>query len=314
MPGEYLREAQSRTASLFSGTGIGNILLYIIAAAIVVLVILMLSGVQVNISSFDPRPRKLVVASQSYKYWSPSGQYTNFIVDSDAPTDFTDSSYSLMMEIKLLNSRNYGSTEGPYRHIFHRGSDELQKSTVGGAILNACSGSGSTAGLPKFGLPKRLNPGIFLDPNTNDILVFVDTLIGNETSRESVRIQDLPLDTPFRLGVVLNGRVLEVYLNCKLEVTKVLTGVPKIVENVYYGLVGSAAAAAMVQNLSVWKSSLVADDMRTLCPALPTFLVDRPICNGAEAVTPTAQNVIQSTNINLPSNLGFGKALQKCAQ
>jgi len=298
MPGEYLREAQTRTASLFSGTSIGNIILYIVAAALVVLVILMISGVQIQWPSFDLRPRKLVVLTQSYKYWSPSAQFTNLLVDSEAPTELSDSSYSLMMEIKLLNSRNYGSIEGPYRHIFHRGSDELQTRALGGS-------------LPKFGLPKRLNPGIFLDPNTNDILVFVDTMIGNEPSRESVRIQDLPLDIPFRLGVVLNGRVLEVYLNCKLEVTKVLTGTPKHVENVYYGLSGSASAAAMLQNLSVWKSPLVANDMRTLCGALPTFSADRPICNGANTVIPTTKG---ESGEKLSIDLGFGKALEKCAQ
>lgn len=298
MPGEYLREAQTRTASLFSGTSIGNIILYIVAAALVVLVILMISGVQIQWPSFDLRPRKLVVLTQSYKYWSPSAQFTNLLVDSEAPTELSDSSYSLMLEIKLLNSRNYGSIEGPYRHIFHRGSDELQTRALGGS-------------LPKFGLPKRLNPGIFLDPNTNDILVFVDTMIGNEPSRESVRIQDLPLDIPFRLGVVLNGRVLEVYLNCRLEVTKVLTGTPKHVENVYYGLSGSASAAAMLQNLSIWKSPLVANDMRTLCGALPTFSADRPICNGANTVIPTTKN---ESGEKLSIDLGFGKALEKCAQ
>lgn len=311
MPGEYLRNVGSRTTSIFSG-GAGNLLLYLIAALIVVVVIMMLAGIQINWSAFDPRPRKFVVTTQSYKYWAPSAQYTNLVVESNAPTNFSDDNYSVAIEMKLLNSRNYGTTEGPYRHLYHRGSDELLKSTVGGAVLSGCAGGANNSALPKFGLPKRLNPGIFLDPNTNDIIVFVDTLIGNEPSRESVRIADIPLDTPFRLGVVLNGRVLEVYLNCKLEVTKVLAGTPKVVENVWYGLAGSAAAQAMIQNLRIWKSGLTADDMRTLCPSLPTFAADRPICNGADTVLPSGGGGGGSGGINI--DLGFGKALQKCAQ
>ena len=309
MPGEYLRDVGSRSTGLFSG-GRGNLILYLIAALIIVVVIVMLAGIQINWSALDPRPRKLVVATQSYKYWEPSAQYTNLVVESDAPDGFSDTIYSVAIEMKLLNTRNYGTTEGPYRHLAHRGSNELLKSTVGGAVLSGCAGGSSATSLPKFGLPKRLNPGIFLDPNTNDILVFVDTMIGGEVSRESVRIADIPLDTPFRLGVVLNGRVLEVYLNCKLEVTKVLAGEPKAVENVWYGLAGAAAAQAMVQNLRVWKSSLTANDMRTLCPSLPTFAADRPICNGADTVLPSGG----AANGGVGINLGFGKTLQKCAQ
>lgn len=310
MPGEYLRGVGARSTGYFSG-GNSNIILYLIAAIAIVVVLVMLSGTQINWSAFDPRPRKLVVATQSYKYWMPSAQYTNLVVDKDAPEGLKDNTYSVAVEMKLMNTRNYGSTEGPYRHLCHRGSDELLKSTVGGAVLSGCGSGSNNNALPKFGLPKRLNPGIFLDPNTNDVLVFVDTMIGNEVSRESVRIADIPLDTPFRLGVVLNGRVLEVYLNCKLEVTKVLLGEPKSVENVWYGLAGGAAAQAMVQNLRIWKSELTADDMRTLCPSLPTFPVDRPICNGADTVI-QSNGGAATRNINI--DLGFSNTIQKCGQ
>jgi hypothetical protein len=156
--------------------------------------------------------------------------------------------------------------------------------TVGGILVTPCSAAGSGSGLPQHGLPRRLNPGIFVDPNTNDILIFVDTYKGAENYRESVRIADLPLDIPFRLGIVLQGRVLEVYLNCKLEVTKVLSGTPKTVENTWYGISGSAAAQAQIQNLSVWKMALKADDMSVLCKSPIAFALKRPICEGADTV------------------------------
>ena len=74
-----------------------------------------------------------------------------------------------------------------------------------------------------------MNPGVFLDPNLNDILVFVDTEGGD---RESLRIPNIPLDIPFRIGIILNDRVLEFYLNCRLETTKILKYKPKKVDNV----------------------------------------------------------------------------------
>jgi hypothetical protein len=123
-----------------------------------------------------------------------------------------------------------------------------------------------------YGLPKRMNPGIFLDPNVNDILVFVDTLKNGTTFRESLRVSDIPLDIPFRIAVIVSKRLLEVYINCKLETTKLLDGDPKEVENIWYGLSGSNSADAQIQNLTIWRHALTIDELSPLCPRqLPTF-------------------------------------------
>jgi hypothetical protein len=100
--------------------------------------------------------------------------------------------------------------------------------------------------------------------------------------------------------------VLEVYLNCKLEVTKVLNSPPKTVENQWYGLAGSANAQAQIMNLRLWQNPLTANDIRPLCPKLPDFKVKRPICDGTDTPVPTAD--AGTPNIDL----GVGQALRKC--
>jgi len=247
----------------------------------------------------------------------PASQYINMIVPKAVALD--DSSYSINVESVLYNSRRHSTTEGPYRHILHRGSKELEPATD--AVVPIQSGcSSSTGDLPPFGLPKRLNPGIFLDPNTNDILIFIDTNAGTTTYRESLRIADIPLDKPFRLGITVKNRVVDVYLNCRLEATKVLAATPRVVENVWYGLSGQAAAQAQIQNLYVWPSVLTADDMNSICPKLPTFSVKRPICDSppttsvsSVSVSSYIPNAISGSVVQpVEVDLGFGKVLNKC--
>jgi hypothetical protein len=283
--------------------GISSVVLYVLLAVFVALVIAMLMNVKISLSWLIPK--KYVVKATSHKFWLPSGEYSNLIVPSTSAPVPTDNAYTMMLEGLLFNSRNYQTTDGPYRHLAHRGSNELAATTSTSSI--GCSIAGTNTNLPPFGLPKRLNPGIFLDPNTNDILVFVDTTDGKNTYRESVRVADIPLDVPFSLGIVVNARVLEVYLNCGLEATKVLTGDPTNVENVWYGLSGSASADAQIQNLTLWDYGLPADDFRAVCEVPKAFSKLRPQCNGTDKLAPPAKKPDAP-----PQDLGINAQLATC--
>ena len=292
----------------------GDILLYVLAGLILFIILMMLSNMKIDLSWLDPRPARMVATSDSELFWQPSPRFVSLTVPAES-TRPLGSEYSMTIETVLYNTRNYNTTEGPYRHIIHRGSDELTTATIGGAIVSGCVARNGSANLPPFGLPKRLNPGIFLDPNTNDILVFVDTHLGAENYRESVRITDIPLDIPFRLGVVLKGRVLEIYLNCRLEVTKVLTGDPKEVEGDWYGLSGSAAAEAQIQNLHLWNKGLVTAAIQSLCPAFPTFSKKRPICAGADSIITSAVPALPALGQKEDvQDLGFGAQINACTR
>jgi len=248
-------------------------------------VVMMLQGKRLDLSFLDPRPKSMQITQSAYLFWKPSAHiFSNLEIPAKAIHDFKNSEYTTQLDLILYNTRAFNSTsDGPWRHIYHRGSNELRATTATGFILNPCA-SNNSGTLPEFGLPKHMNPGVFLDPNTNDIIIFIDTVNGSATYRESIRIKDIPMDIPFRLGLTVKGHVLEVYLNCKLEVTKVLSGEPKRVENVWYGLAGSAAAQAQIQNLYIWTSPLFTQDIATLCKSLPTFNFKRPICDTAGTI------------------------------
>jgi hypothetical protein len=294
-------EPAKATAAKF---GISTIVLYILVLALAGFVIAMLMNVKLSFSWLIPK--KYTVKAASHKFWLPSGEYSNLVVPSTAAPSMADNTYTMMLEGLLFNSRNFQTTDGPYRHIAHRGSNELAPTSSTTSI--GCAMSGTNKNLPDFGLPKRLNPGIFLDPNTNDILVFVDTTEGKNTYRESVRVADIPLDVPFNLGIVVNGRVLEVYLNCGLEATKVLTGDPRSVENIWYGLSGSASANAQIQNLTLWDYGLPADDFRSVCEVPKAFSKLRPQCNGTDKLAPPKKKKTAKPS----QDLGMGAALATC--
>jgi hypothetical protein len=263
-------------------------IVYILAALFVITMIVMVVQPKIDWSFLDPRPKRVQVTSKAYKAWENLFTFTN--LQYTGPGDLDSRLYSVQFDGIVYNTRNYMTTEGPYRHILHRGSKELLATTPNGIPLSGCAPAG-VGELPPFGLPARMNPGIFVDPNINDIIVFVDTMNGATPYRESVRIVDVPLDTPFRLGVIINGQVLEVYLNCKLEVTKVLSGVPREIENDWYGISGRANAQAQIQNLMVWTSALGAEDIRSICPELPKFANKRPLCEGTDVAQAPAPAV-----------------------
>ncbi len=263
-------------------------LAYVLLGALTVFFIgLMLLNKPIDFSWLDPRPKSMKATSDAYLFWQPSQIFTNLMVPKGAVPGFKGTLYTINVDCLLLNTRNFKGTGGPWRHILHRGSNELELTTVGGALKRTgCAAAANSSGdLPPSGLPKRMNPGIFLDPNTNDIVVFVDTERGGEIYHESVRISDIPMDIPFRIGVIVNEKLLEVYLNCKLEVSLVLKGRPQSVEDVWYGLSGSAAAMAQLQNLYVWKRAVPSDQIGSVCGKQPKFKVKRPICDMADSVT-----------------------------
>ena len=231
---------------------LGHVVLVLLIVLVIVFIVMMLMGKKVSLSFLDIRPHRYKVMDGSMTYWKSGtvGKMHNLRAIEDHMPIPSASSYTYHVDVLLSDSRNLRGIEGPYRHIFHRGSDDLY----------------TPASAPPYGLPKRMNPGIVLDPNTNDILVFVDTKSQKgDIYRESVRLPDIPLDKPFRLSVSVQDNVLTVNLNCRLEITKVLSGIPRPVEHVLYGLCGSSAAQASIQNLIAWPYALPSKAFDVLC-------------------------------------------------
>jgi len=248
--------------------GFKNMLVYLLLAIILVLVYMLLKGYKLSFKMFDFVSDRYKTWKNTHRFWDKGmSGVNNLMISEDELPDNMNNKYTYHFDLLLANTRNLTNVEGPYRHIFHRGSDELYSGT------DMTDGSSSSKPLPPYGLPKRLNPGLFLDPNTNDIIVFVDTKgKSGDVYRESGRIVDVPVDKPLRITVSVHNQVLEVNMNCKLELTKVLAGEPKPVENVIYGLCGTSAAEASIQNLFVWSYAVANENLKYFCPMpFPAF-------------------------------------------
>lgn len=188
--------------------------------------------------------------------------------------------YTMMVDMVWLNTRVPVGADPNYRHILHRGSGEgadFLQLTAG--IRNVGTEAGLSVGpsateilrrMPQ-GLPIRMNPGILADPFKNDMILFVDTEAENRNLRESVRVADIPMDQPFCFALVVMPTLIEVYVNGRLEVTKLLEGRPRAIESNWYGLVGPSPLNGKIQNLRLFKGILGPAQIQSYCKGVPTF-------------------------------------------
>lgn len=109
------------------------------------------------------------------------------------------------------------------------------------------------------------NFAAYLAPQTNDLIVSV---LNGQSELESVVVQNVPTGEPFRLGIILTGLFLEVYINGKLYRTRNLTSPPLPVVGSFMPPGGPYADMAAVRNLRIWRGTVPPAKMRYL-PALP---------------------------------------------
>jgi hypothetical protein len=229
-----------------------------------------------------------IAKNESGKYWDEPAALTALqLKQNDLPGDFPRRfNYSIMFDLVIYDSRvsplvAMNAASLPYRHILHRGSSDLSKT---GIPNKGCMNSPSSA--TGDGLPQFMNPGFFCDPMKNDIIVFIDTIVGSNPLRESVRIPNIPLETPQRICVIVYENFMEVYKGCKLIMTKTLTGTPRLTDPEIYGLTGSAALNAKVMNLRLWSNPLKVQTIVSECNApFPDFGI-APMC-GSSGIHPS---------------------------
>jgi hypothetical protein len=284
------------------------VLLYLAIFVFFVLVIFLLSNKRIQqLPLIRPLVERRDVNRRAKVFWTNTLVDPVLKVESSELADFKSDSYSMLLDVVWFNSRAQGNTNNVSRHIVHRGSSDLQLHVASGSTQMCPTVSGG--GMTSSGLPERMNPGVFADPYLNDLLVFIDTEHENKYLRESVRIPDIPMDTPFRLGIVVQKRLLEVYINCQLEVTKVLDGTPVPVENVWYGRAGNLPFVGQIQTLKLWPFPLSATQIRPQCPMPIEFKNLESPCNTIIVSEPT---VPSGTPAPVNPLLTYGNSLSVC--
>ena len=139
-----------------------------------------------------------------------------------------------------------------------------------------------------------MNPGLFLDKYTNDLHIFVNsTDSAGRIILETLTVSDLPLGQTIAIGLVSNGKSLEVYVNCRLYTTLLYAGKPYLpkTNNVWYGRYCAFPFLGSVQNLTLWDAPLMTQDVIRICRTSP--ITDAPSTCAAAAV-----NALSSVNTN----------------
>lgn len=286
-------------------------LIYAIVFGIVVSLILTTVDYFVPFLPFNPTGMGPSALARTGKtFWrTVQADTENLVVPAtESPTSLA-SNWSASAQIIIADSRNPNPMSGAFRHILHRGSNPVgigassAGSTGQAGIQPTDLPAGAEPSYTEMGLPQIMNPGVFLDKYKNDIHIFIHTR-GLEDGKhvlwlESTTIEDLPLNAPITLGLICNGKQLDLYINCRLYSSMLLKGTPYLpkAENQWFGRYGAFPFTGLVKNLTLWSSQLGSTDYIGVCRqgSFGTDLPTTTSCPTAASVTKTAGD----TEVNL---------------
>jgi len=157
--------------------------------------------------------------------------------------------YSLTLDIQIDDAHQYNNLP---RIIFYKGGSLNKVIPKNSAAVTAAS------------MVQDLSIVFALTRDTNDLQVAVVT---TDNNLEGVLLYNVPLRKPFRVGVILSEKSLEVYTNGLLTRTKALTAPPKTVSGSFWP---SSLSGIQLRNLHIWPSVISPSEMRASLPALNT--------------------------------------------
>ena len=181
-------------------------------------------------------------------FWNKSSP--EVISNSVLPIKDMDFGYSFIMDIFIINPHVHFSTHP--RILFRRGGTLKQ----------------TPSGITLAGIIDNYNIVGALLPDTNDLLISV---LSADNNTENVIIPNIPVQEPFRIGVVLMNQAMEVYINGHLMKTRAFTTPPKSVKGDFYP--GTISTLAKLQNFKVWASILSSPEIRYAKPDMPSGAV-----------------------------------------
>jgi hypothetical protein len=238
------------TTSVSSGNTFGRIVAYIIAIAVVLMVILLFIHFFIRpIFRLHPGDSGIITVpgfDDGVLFWNKG--ITGQINNKNTPIISTYQNYSVNMDIFIENPLQFSTKP---RVIFHRGG-LLKDNTTADTLL---------------GIFEYYNLAVALLPDTNDLLISVEN---SNNNMENILIPNIPIQEPFRLGVILMENAMEVYLNGHLVKTRTFHIPPKNVIGDIYGPTGINANIFKVRNLKIWNRILTTGQIRYATPSLST--------------------------------------------
>jgi hypothetical protein len=233
-----------------SPSSLARILSYLLAIFIVILVILLFINYFITpIFRLRPGGPGIIPVpgfDDGKLFWNKSspGQ----ILNKDLPISSQTFGYTINLDIFVENPLQFSTSP---RIFFSRGASRKERGS-GDTLLSVLDNYNVTAALL---------------PDTNDLIVSV---LNKDNNMESVVIPNIPIQEPFRLGLVVMEQALEVYINGHLMKTRTFNAPPKDVKGDIYPAAGVEANAIKVRNLKIWARLLTVSEIRDASPALST--------------------------------------------
>ena len=243
--------AISSNTSTTMGNYSKQILSYLLAIGIILLIILIFVHFFITpIFSYQPGAPGIFVLpglDDGVLFWNKTN--TGLLPNDTLPIQNLSFSYSLIVDIFIQDPHVHFSTHP--RVLFRRGG-RVRPSPTGNTLL---------------GLLDNYNMACALLPDTNDLIVSV---LNVDNNTENAIISNVPIQEPFRLGIVLMNHALEVYINGHLLKTRTFISPPKSVLGDISPVSGIETNMVKLRNLKIWAKQLTSPEIRKATPSLAT--------------------------------------------
>jgi hypothetical protein len=252
------------------GMYIKQILSYLFGIAIVILIIMLFIHFFITpVFSLQPGAPGIFVVpglDDGVLFWNKLSPA--ILPNKDLPIQNMDYGYSFIIDIFIENPHVHFSKYP--RILFRRGGTLRSTPTAGETLLS---------------LLDNYNMVAALMPETNDLMVSV---LNSNNNQENVIISNIPVQDPFRVGVVILDYVMEVYVNGHLMKTRTFSAVPKSIKGDIYPIRGTESSMAKMRNLKIWSRPLTSSEIRY---AEPTMSTGKDFGSGQMATTSSCDNL-----------------------
>lgn len=186
-------------------------------------------------------------------YWDKD---SSVLPDNNTILGSNTQNYTILMDIFISNPLSFK----PYpRVLFYRGGDSPPSQNPAAQTI--------------LGVVENYNIAVALSPDTNDLVVSTLTSGSNGVNMENILVPNVPVQEPFRLGIVMMDMAMEVYLNGRLVKTRALSGTPMAIKGKFYPINKDIAT---IRNLHIWNRILSPPEIRYATPSLPDAKIFTP--------------------------------------
>lgn len=232
---------------------IGKIIAYLIGIIFVIIVISLIIHYYITpIYSFHPGAPGIILIpgfDDGVLFWNGAGEYpaATIIPNDKLPINNKFFDYSFIVDMFIQNPMQFSKC---YRILLSRGLTRNTANCTKDSIIS---------------LATAFNFVVALKPDINDMIIAVQT---ESSGYEYIIIENIPIQEPFRLGVVVMQQMLEIYINGLLKGTvvykKSLTSNMGDIDIAQ----GNELNIAKMQNLKIWDRILSSSEIRYSRPTM----------------------------------------------